>query len=382
MSRLESEDLAALREVAADVLGESASSSRIRAVMAAQGTPDRALLTQYAQLGWLGMEATEDFGGAGASLAEIVVVSEEVGSTAASDAVIASAALCIGVIQLGGSVEQQGRWLPALASGEQFGSVVLPGIFGPDPTAAEGVRATPETGGWRLGGSAAYVPNARIANLFVVAARADSGDVIVAVPATTTGFAVTPVPMLDSTRCLDAVRFDDVTVADSDVLTDDPLAAARLLEALVNRAAVVIAADAVGVARRVLDMTVTYAQQREQFGRQIGSFQAVKHQAANMLVDLETSSELVGFATAVVAKDPSSREASIAASMAKEYACDKAALATGTALQLHGGIGYTWEHDLHIFFKRAKLDEQLFGNGRWHRQRLANHLLDDASGVL
>jgi alkylation response protein AidB-like acyl-CoA dehydrogenase len=168
-------------------------------------------------------------------------------------------------------------------------------------------------------------------------------------------------------------------LGEGDVLTAEPDAAAALLEAIVNRAAVAVAADAVGVARRVLDMTVTYAKQREQFGRQIGSFQAVKHQAANVLVDLETSSELVGFAAAALVRDPSGHEASTAASMAKEYACDKAAIAVGTALQLHGGIGYTWEHDLHIFFKRAKLDEQLFGNGRWHRQRLASHVLDRCS---
>jgi alkylation response protein AidB-like acyl-CoA dehydrogenase len=189
------------------------------------------------------------------------------------------------------------------------------------------------------------------------------------------GLSVTPQAQTDRTRCLDDIVLDAVGIRDADVLAlDTPGApdATRLLTALANRAAVAVAADSVGNARRVLGMTVGHVRQRRQFDRPIGSFQAVKHQAADMLVNLETSAALVDDAARALALEPSSCD--LAVSLAKDHACELAARNAGTALQLHGGIGYTWEYDLHLYFKRALLNEFLFGEPRWHRDRVLRGL--------
>jgi len=374
LSRIESDHTRALRRVVGDFLAAQFPSARLRDVIAAGGAPDRTLVSKVASLGWFGLELDHEYGGAGASFGDLSVIVEEAGAAASSDVLISSAALCAGAIQLGGDPDQRARWLPGLGRGEQLGTVVLPAAFGADGRGGE-IEASRQPGGWVIRGSASYVLNGRTSELLVVAVKAESSPIILVVPASTPGVAVTPTPMVDATRCLDSIRFDDVMVGDSAVLARDAKSATRMLNALVNRAAVALAADAVGNAQRTLDMTVTYLRQREQFGRPIGSFQAVKHQAADMLIDLETSSELVGFAAAVVSADPGGADASMAASMAKEHACERAAASAGVALQLHGGIGYTWEHDLHIFLKRAALSEQLFGSGRWHRGRVAEQLL-------
>jgi alkylation response protein AidB-like acyl-CoA dehydrogenase len=196
--------------------------------------------------------------------------------------------------------------------------------------------------------------------------------VVAVVPARAEGLSSNPVEVVDGTRCVDAVTFSGVRVAEADVLARGD-AARELTAALANRAAVALAADSVGAARRLLDLTFAYAKQREQFGRPIGGFQAVKHQAADMLVNVETSSALLDGAVREVDESPFSSEL---ASMAKEYCCERAAATAGTALQLHGGIGYTWEHDLHLYFKRVMLNQYLFGDGRWHRQQVAARVAD------
>jgi alkylation response protein AidB-like acyl-CoA dehydrogenase len=238
----------------------------------------------------------------------------------------------------------------------------------------------------RLHGSCGHVLDARISDLILVDAREvipGDGDgrtrrVVGLVRRGDPGVRVEPLAMTDATRCLDAVQFDDVALAERDVVARGK-DADTLLTALVNRASVAVAADSVGIARRVVNMTASYANQRKQFGRLIGSFQAVKHQAADMLVDTETSDGLVDDAVRKVGEDPTSPESTLAASMAKSHACEKAAHSVGVALQLHGGIGYTWEHDLHLFLKRATLNEQLFGSTRWHRDRVATQILTSRS---
>ena len=365
-----------LREVAQRFLATAASSERVRSVVDAGGLPDRRLVSGAAGMGWFGLEIPERLGGSGAGFTELVVLLEELGARAASLPLLSSAVLCAGAVRLGGSAEQQDRWLPALAEGSRFGTLLLPRTAGPEP---DTISARRDGGGVRLHGHCRYVPDARASDILVVVAGREPGEPVVAVVERDhPGVAVEPVAMTDGTRCLDHVRLDHVLVDGADVLARGDRAR-QLGDALRNRASVAVAADAVGVARQVLDMTVTYARQRTQFGRAIGSFQAVKHQAADVLVDLETSRVLVGDATRAVELDPAGSP--VAASMAKAHACEKGARAAGVAVQLHGGIGYTWEHDLHLYLKRAKLDEQLFGDARWHRRRVAAHLLDRPSGI-
>lgn len=367
MTQLEEAERSALRELARTVAAELATPERVRAVMDTGGLPDADLDAELATIGLLGLEIPEQYGGGGASFRELATVIEELGSRAAGSQLTASAALCAGAVWLGGSAAQRERWLPALATGELRGTAALTEWCA---AGTEHVRTERSGAGWRLHGQAYHVLNARVSDLLVVPAVAPE-PVVVVVAREAPGVTLAPVPTMDTTRCLDHVSFHAVAVSDADVLAVGEPAVA-LIAALVNRAAVATAADSLGNAKRVLEMTADYARQRTQFGRPIGSFQAVKHQAADMLVNTETAAVLVD--EAVRRSAAAAAECDVAASMAKEYACERAASNAGTALQLHGGIGYTWEHDLHIFFKRGQLNEFLFGDAWWHRGRVARAL--------
>lgn len=369
MTSLGAAERSALEELARTLAAQLCGSTQIRAVMDAGGLPDPRVDAGLVATGLWSLEIPERHGGSGVGLPELAVVLQELGSRAAGSQFLTTAVLCAGAVLLGGTEEQQARWLPALAAGELTGTAALTECF--VPGAADVVRARRHHGGWTLSGPASHVLNGRVSDLLVVPAQSADGLLLAVVPRRAAGVSTVPVPMTDRTRCLDSLGLTDVQVPDEDVLAvGDP--ARDLVEALVNRAAVAIAADSLGNTRRVLDMTVTYAGQRRQFGRPIGSFQAVKHQAADMLVNTETSGALLEDAVTQAGRTPSGCAGPV--SMAKEYGCDQAARNAGTALQLHGGIGYTWEHDLHIFFKRAKLNEQLFGDARWHRRRIAETL--------
>jgi len=366
---LDEADRAALRELARTVVTEVCVPDRVRAAMDAGGRPDPALDAELAATGLSGVEIPERYGGGGASFREVGAVLAELGAGAAASHYTSSAVLCAGAVLLAGSEEQRERWLPALATGATHGTAALTEQFTSPPGA--GVRAERAAGGWTLDGTAYHVLNARVSDLLVVAATGGRVPVVAVVPRDAAGLAVTPTAMTDATRCVDSLALRAVPVPDADVLATGD-GARRLLAALANRAAAALAADSAGNARRVLDMTVGYAREREQFGRPIGSFQAVKHQAADMLVGVETAAVLVDEALRQAAEDPAGCD--VAVSMAKEYGCGRAAANAGTALQLHGGIGYTWEHDLHIHFKRATLNAFLFGDARWHRRRVARAL--------
>jgi alkylation response protein AidB-like acyl-CoA dehydrogenase len=359
------DDRAAVRDLARQILATAYPAERARAAAEKGGTPDTALDRELAAAGLLGLEIAEEHGGGGGSFTDLAVVLETLGEHVAASTLLSTAVLCAGALTFAGTPAQQARWLPPLATGTLTG------------TAAHGhggqgeVGAVRDGSGWRVAGRVPYVLDARVAGVLVIPARTAEGWLVALVEADAPGLAVTPHALTDETRCLDDVTLDDVTVLDADVLAVGTNAA-RLLGALANRAAAAVAADSVGVARRVLDMTVEYVRQRHQFGRPIGSFQAVKHKAADMLVDLETGSALVDEAARLVALDPASCD--VAVSLAKDHACELAARDAGVALQLHGGIGYTWEHDLHLYFKRALLNEFLFGEPRWHRDRVLRGL--------
>jgi alkylation response protein AidB-like acyl-CoA dehydrogenase len=392
---LDDSERRALADLARALAGEYASSAAVRAVLAEHGTPDQRLDAELARAGLVGIEIPDRFGGSGAGFAELALVVETLGAHAAPSRLTATAVMCAGAILLGGSEEQRSRWLPGLADGSTAGTAVLgefasarpgPAAARPGPAAARpgpaadpaaGIRAEPRADGWRLHGTAGYVLDARIADLVVVSTAGPAGSgpdpaVVAVVPAGAPGLASEPVELVDGTRCADTVSFSGVRVTEADVLARGA-AARQLTTALANRAAVALAADSVGAARRLLEMTVAYSKQREQFGRPIGGFQAVKHQAADMLVNVETSAALLDGAVREAGESPFSAGL---ASMAKEYCCERAAATAGTALQLHGGIGYTWEHDLHLYFKRIVLNQYLFGDGRWHRQRVAARVAD------
>jgi alkylation response protein AidB-like acyl-CoA dehydrogenase len=325
-----------LRAVARDLLGKAGSDVDWR---------------QIADAGWLGLEIPEPLGGAGASFVETAIVLEELGRAAARTPYLGTA-LAVGALTALSPNDSRDALLSDVGAGTTTAALVS------DP-----FRLERSPGDVRLSGRAEFVPDAAGADRVLV--LADDGGVVVLVDAS--GLTAGEQPVLDGTRRLAVVVADDVEVDESAVwrFDGDPAAAVRRLR---DRAAVAVACDSLGVSEAMLAATVDYASVRQQFGRPIGSFQAVKHACADMLVQISVARQLVGAAVSELADGA---DASVASSMAKSYACGAAVDVVGKAMQLHGGIGYTWESGVHVYLKRAALNRSLFGTPAEHRRRLA-----------
>jgi alkylation response protein AidB-like acyl-CoA dehydrogenase len=225
-----------------------------------------------------------------------------------------------------------------------------------------------------LSGTKMFVPDAHQADVLIIAARSRDGSTmedgvsLFLVPKNATGLSIRLLPSIDETRKLCEVRLDNVTVPGSSLLGELNRGWAPLAR-VIDRAAVALSAEMCGTAQRVLDMTVEYAKLRETFGKPIGSYQGVKHKCADMLVEIENARSLTYYAA--WAMDEGDPEAEMAVSMAKAAASDAGRKVCAAGIQLHGGIGMTWEHDLHLYLKRAKADEVAFGDATWHRERIA-----------
>lgn len=299
-----------------------------------------------ADAGWVGLEVPEAFGGAGATFAEVAVVCEELGRAAAATDYLGSAVLTVGVLNALQHSAVRDRLLTDVAAG----TTRLATVMGDFTLAADG----------RLSGRADFVPDADGADRLLVLATDHTGA---EVAVDTDMLAVTAQPVLDQTRRVATVLAEGVQVAEPLRFTGNP-------RSVQHRAAVAVACDSLGLAEAMLAATVSYAQTRHQFGRPIGSFQAVKHACADMLVTVSVARALVREAVdALVAGGP--EDADTAVAMAKSYTCAAAVDVVGKALQLHGGIGYTWESGIHVYMKRAVFNRSLFGSPAAHRRHLA-----------
>jgi alkylation response protein AidB-like acyl-CoA dehydrogenase len=285
--------------------------------------------------GWVGLEVPEQFGGAGATFAEVAVVCQEMGRATSTTSYLGSAVLGVGTLKALQPSDTRDRLLTEVASGGIRIAVALD---------------TPE-----------FVPDAEGAHLVLVVT---DGGVALATPV------VTPQPVLDETRRLAAVSTDGVEATEVLRFDGDADEAVRRLR---QRAAVAIACDSLGLSEAMLSATVAYAKVRHQFGRAIGSFQAVKHACADMLTSISVSRQLVSTAVDAVAEQRP--DAAVAVAMAKSHTCAGAVDIAGKAMQLHGGIGYTWESGIHVYLKRAALNRSLFGSPAAHRQELAKRYL-------
>jgi alkylation response protein AidB-like acyl-CoA dehydrogenase len=352
-----SEDLAEIREelraVARDLLGHGA---------------DWPLL---AEAGWLGLEVAGELDGSDATFAEVAVIAQELGRAAARSPYLGAVVLGAGSLNLIEPGPGRDDLLSRIVSGSAVPAAAL--TSGEDPPGELPFRIERTAGGLRLHGRAAFVPDATGASqLLLLAADPDGIPVIVAADGGLPGIGRSEQPVLDATRSLGRVTAAGAEVSESSVwrFAGDPQAAVRHL---LDRAAVAVACDSLGLSEAMLDATVGYAQVREQFGRPIGSFQAVKHACADMLVQISVARQLVDeavqrLAAPGAAHDP---DVTVAASMAKSYAGGTAVEVAGKAMQLHGGIGYTWESGIHVYLKRAILNRALFGSPAAHRRRLA-----------
>jgi alkylation response protein AidB-like acyl-CoA dehydrogenase len=299
-----------------------------------------------ADAGWTGLEVGEDLGGAGATFREVGIVCEEMGRTSSSNSYLGSAVLGVGVLSLLKRSDSRDRLLSDTASGAARTAVVLDGFM---------------LDGGRLRGHAQFVPDVEGADTTLVIA-----DDAVALAKVT----VTRQPVLDETRSLATVSAEDLEVIELLHFDGEPGSAVRRLR---DRAAVAITCDSLGLSEAMLASTVAYAKVRYQFDRPIGSFQAVKHACADMAVKITVARRLVGAAVDAVAEN--APDAGVCVAMAKSYACGTAVDIVGKAMQLHGGIGYTWASGIHVYLKRAALNRSLFGSPAAHRQELAKRYL-------
>jgi len=365
-----------LQQSARDFLARECPTAFVREVMRPDGDGHpRGFHAKLAALGWTGLIIPEAHGGLGLGLLDLAVLAEEMGRAVMpgpffSSSVLATLALIQGESQEASRLQEQ--WLPRLADGSAVGTLAL--LEESDRLDAEGVTATcMETAdGLRIDGRKLFVGDAQVADFLIVAARSHGsgadGICLVVVPRGTEGLTITPLESIDQTRRPCVVELDGVEVPRSARLADADRGWA-IVQRVQDVACVILAADSLGGAQRALELAVDYAKVRQQFGKPIGSFQAVKHLAAEMVSEIEPARSLVWYAA--YAGDGDRAEASRAASLAKARLSDVYSRVANRAVQIHGGIGFTWEHDMHLWFKRAKANELAFGDATVHRERLA-----------
>jgi alkylation response protein AidB-like acyl-CoA dehydrogenase len=363
-----------LRDTARRFLESECATQLVRQRMAEAAAVTDDFWQKLAGQGWLGIIYPEEAGGSGLGVVDLVVLMEEMGRGVMPGPFFSTVLLGGAAIAEAGSSAQRSEWLPQIAGGS-----VRAALAWTEPNlrwdaAGIALQARETRGGFNLSGSKLFVGDAHLADILVVAARTRDGSTmgdgvsLFLVPKNIPGLTVTVLPTIDATRKLCEVGFDNVALSAA-ALLGERHAGWGPLSRVIARATVALAAEMCGAAQQVLDMTVAYAKIRIAFGKPIGSYQGVKHQAADMLVALENAKSLTYYAA--WAFDRGLEETPLAVSMAKAAASDMARRVAGTGIQLHGGIGMTWEHDLQLYFKRAKASEVALGDATWHRERVA-----------
>jgi alkylation response protein AidB-like acyl-CoA dehydrogenase len=362
-----------LRSTARKFFENECPSTVVRTLMDSAEAMTPGLWAKLAEQGWLGLIYPEACDGMGLGLVDLVVLMEEMGRAVVPGPYFSTVLLGGLAILEAGSEAQKKEWLPKVAAGERRVSLAW---MEPSATlGADGLTlpARKKGGAFTLSGTKLFVPDAHTADGLVVAARTrarkgENGISLFLVPREARGLDVKLLPTMDQTRKLCEVTFNDVIVG-RDALLGEAGAGWPPLARVLDRAAVALCAEMCGGAQKVLDMTVEYAKIRQAFGRPIGTYQGVKHRAADMLVDVENSKSITYYAA--WALDEGVAEGPLATSMAKAYVSDAYRRVAAAGIQLHGGIGFTWEHDLHLYFKRAKGSEFTFGDATYHRERVA-----------
>lgn len=308
-----------------------------------------------------GLHVPVEYGGAGATLVETAIVFSELGR-ALTPVPLATNAFAIEAVLRTGDQEQRTRLLKGLLSGEQIGAFAVAGPRDCDPSTAS-VQARRRGGGTVLTGVCGPVLHGQVADLFIVPAVVDGEVTLHMVSAADPGVAVVSLPSFDITR---PVARLELAQAPAEALT---ACSAERIDRVLDVARVLLAAEMLGGAEQCLAMATEYACTRRQFGRPIGSFQAVKHACADMMIEIDATRAAVMYAAMSATDD---HELQIAAPLAKAQAADTYTLCAGSAIQVHGGIAFTWEHDLHLYFRRATTTKALFGGSAYHRGLLAD----------
>ena len=364
------DDQGFFRDTTRRFLTTEAPLARTRRDMVRPGGYDRALWRKIAEeLGWAAIAIPEVYGGFGLGAVEIAVLQEELGRSLACTPFFATVCMAANALRRAGTDEQQAAWLPGIASGEV--TATLAWVGHPRRWDAQGVGATwaLEADGYRLRGSLLAVVDGATADLLLVCARGpDDALALFVVPRTLPGVACTGAATMDQTRRSANVNLEDVLVPHDARMAGET----DVLAVIFDEAATALAAEQLGVAERCLEMAVDYAKVRRQFGRPIGSFQSIKHKLADLLVAVESARSAAWYAAWAASAAPD--ELPVAASLAKAWCSDAVFKCAAENIQVHGGIGFTWEHDAHLYFKRARASESFLGDATWHREQLAVRL--------
>jgi alkylation response protein AidB-like acyl-CoA dehydrogenase len=367
-----------LRDTARRFLVDKAPSQTVRRLMETDAGFDPALWNAAADMGWQAMAIPEAYGGAGFSCLELGLLMEEMGRALFPAPFLSSIVLGADLVLTAGSEEQKQEILPAVAAGERRLALAQLEEDGQWDAAGIAMPAVRKGSDYVLSGTKAFVLDGHTADTLIVAVRepgtsGPAGVTLLAVNGAAPGISRRRVETMDMTRKQARIDFDGVLVPAAAVLGEAG-AGWPALEETLRRAVVALAFEQVGGAQKCLEMSTEYAKVRIQFGRPIGSFQAVKHKCADMLVKTESAKSAAYYAGWAASSDP--EELKIVAPLAKSYCSEAYFWCAAENIQVHGGIGFTWEYDAHLYFKRAKTDELLFGTPAYHRALLA-----DAIGI-
>jgi alkylation response protein AidB-like acyl-CoA dehydrogenase len=359
-----SDDLKALREQARKFLRERCPSTAVRKILEGPEPYDKALWQEIAAMGWTGAAIPEEYGGAGLGHLGLCVLAEELGSVLAPVPFSSSIYLATEAVVAAGSEAQKKAWLPKLAAGEVIGTLAL--AEGPGKADVRKLRTTFRGG--TLSGEKLPVPDGDVADIAIVAAQGERGVVLTLADLRASGVARAAVETIDPSRSHARIAFSNTPA--------EPLGAAadgeRLLRRVQDRAAVLFAFEQVGGAQRALEMARDYALERYAFGRPIGSFQAIKHKLADVYVATELARSNAYYGAWALSRN--APELPLAAAAARVSANDAYFLAAKENIQVHGGMGYTWEFDCHLYYRRAKLLSLALGSSRLWKDRLIAQL--------
>jgi alkylation response protein AidB-like acyl-CoA dehydrogenase len=354
-----------LQQSARDLFARACSTKKIRELMASDTAFDSELWSAVADQGWLGIHLGESHGGLGLGIVDLAVVAEEMGRACFPGPFLGT----VWAATLIAEANPASKYLKSLIAGESKGAVALLESDASWDLSQVRMQARADGKGHELTGRKSFVSDAGVADVFVCAARAGDDFALFAVPAKTAGVSIKQTAGLDQTRKLYEVAFEGVTVGAEGVLAVGD-AARRALTRSMQVATLLVCADMLGGMQWIMEDAVEYAKTRQQFGKPIGSFQAVQHMCADMLLWTESSRSAIYFAAWAFDAEPES--AALVVSTAKVYVSDASREVANRGVQVHGGIGFTWEHDLHLYYKRSKASEILFGDATHHRAQLAD----------
>jgi alkylation response protein AidB-like acyl-CoA dehydrogenase len=365
-----------LRNLTREFLMRENTPRAVRTVMEESSGFSDATWQQMADMGLPGLAIDAGYGGQGLGMVEMALVLDEMGRTAYPGPFFATTVLAATAIAASRQDNQMARYLPDIARGRTRATLaILEDALSWAPSGVK-LRAEQRGDGFVLSGTKRFVPFANAADLVLIVARTSGGEdgtTVFAVPGDAPGLRQTANVEMDHTSRTSTLTLEGVSVA-SDAVIGEVDRGWGVIGPVLQRAAIGASAEMLGAARRCLEMSVDYARVRQQFGQPIGMFQAIKHACAEMLLEVENAHAATYYAA--WALDAGSPDAALAASVAKAYVGDAARKVCGSSIQVHGGIGFTWEYDLHLYVKRAKHFEPLYGDADFHRERALQLLLE------